>query len=199
MVKARKNWKNGLVSEAKLGCCKICGSKFHRAWQCRENPKNQQKIQLSMTKPKSSPASCKRSTRRVKHRTKTTRPQLIKNYDALFSKYLRKKAELNRQLFCFTCGKRLTYDTAVVMHFISRRYISIRFDEDNVHIGCRKCNTPDKDQPMVLAKYASLLGQDVVEHLNEKKMEKISTVQLQANYEQLKKRYNDLLSSREDK
>lgn len=87
----------------------------------------------------------------------------------------------------------MTYDTAVVMHFISRRFISVRFDEDNVHIGCRKCNTPDIDQPKVLARYAELLGEETVKRLNNQKQQRISTIELEANYDSLRQAYNLLL------
>lgn len=187
----RKNWILGLVSEAKLGCCKFCGSKFHRGWQCRENPKLKNKTSIHSSK--SVPASSRESTGRVKHKPKSTRSKLIKDYDALFSRYLRTQAELNGQLFCFTCGRRLTYSSAIVMHYISRRYIAVRFNEDNVHIGCIECNTPDKNQPAVLAKYASLLGPSTVARLDKLKTQKVSTVQLQADYEALKAKYKALL------
>lgn len=84
------------------------------------------------------------------------------------------------------------------MHFISRRFISVRFDEDNVHIGCRKCNTPDSDQPMVLKHYAELLGEDTVAELNHKKNQKVSTDQLRQDYERLRKCYDLLLKTPEE-
>ena len=188
-----------MVSESKLGCCKYCGDKFHRGWQCRLNPKNIAKMNQP-TPPirKSSNLSPKRSKRRVSRKTDHSRSKLIKNYDTLFSKYLRLKAQLNNGLFCFVCGKRLTYEEAVVMHFIGRRFISVRFDEDNVHIGCRKCNCPDIDQPKVLKRYAELLGEETVAELNLRKSRKISTPELEENYKALRDKYNNLLSLQEE-
>lgn len=185
-----------MVSESKLGCCRICGNPYHRSWQCRLNPKNIAKMNQSISpSSKSSPVSCKRSTGRSTVKPSTSRAKLIKRYDELFSKYLRLKAQKENRLFCYTCGKKLTYDTAVVMHFIGRRYISVRFDEDNVHIGCRKCNCPDKDQPVVLHKYAELLGAETVSYLNAKKNQRISTPELEESYKSLRENYNNLLSS----
>lgn len=188
-------WLNG--KKLPKDCCKYCGSPYHRGWQCRENPKNIAKIQTPKQVKKSSNLSPQTSKKRIKHRPKNLRPKLIREYDSLFSKYLRLKAQKNNNLFCFTCGKRLTYKTAVVMHFISRRFVSVRFDENNVHVGCRKCNTPDKDQPVVLQRYAELLGEDIVEELNRKKSQKISTDLLKQNYEHLKQDYNLLLNQKD--
>lgn len=181
------------MSEQKTGICRFCGSPYHRGWQCKENPKVAAKLATPKPIKKTLSVSPRTSKKRRKTSAKQSRAKLIRDYDALFSKYLRKKAELTNNLYCFTCGKKLTYNTAVVMHFIGRRFVSVRFDEDNVHIGCRKCNTPDINQPEVLRHYASLLGQDVVERLNNKKYDRISTPELQANYEQLKEKYKSLL------
>lgn len=187
-----------MVSEAKLGACRYCLSPYHRGWQCRLNPKNIAKMnQPAKPKPKSSNLSLKQSKRRVKPKADHSRAKLIKKYDTLFSRYCRLKAQLNNGLFCFVCGKRLTYDEAVMMHFIGRRFISVRFDEDNVHIGCRKCNCPDRDQPAVLRRYAELLGEEVVAELNRKKVRKVPTPELEEGYESLKEKYNDLLSIQE--
>lgn len=189
-----------MTTESSRGVCKYCGSPWHRGWQCKENPKNIVRISKPISpKPKSSPVSCKGSKRRSKTQTKTSRSNLIKRYDTLFSKYLRLKAQQNNALFCYTCGKRLTYETAVVMHYISRRFVSTRFDEDNVHIGCRKCNTPDIDQPKVLERYAQLLGEETVKRLNDKKQQRISTVELEAEYEALRQQYNLLLKESDSK
>lgn len=181
------------MSEAATKQCRFCGSPFHRGWQCKENPKVIAKLEARRTTKNTFQLSPRTSKQRRKATVRQSRTKLIKKYDILFSQYIRKKAELERNLFCFTCGKKLTYDTAVAMHFINRRFVSTRFDEDNVHIGCLKCNTPDKDQPDVLRRYATLLGQDVVERLNAQKYNRISTPELQANYEQLKEKYKSLL------
>lgn len=182
-----------MTTESKSGVCKFCGSPYHRGWQCRENPKNRAKLVQSKKTPSVSPRTSKR---RTKPKT-LNRPQLIKKYDALFSKYVRKKAEMENNLFCYTCGRRLTYDTAVVMHYQSRRYISTRFSEDNVKVGCRKCNTPDKDQPSVLEKFGEKLGAETVAHLQEQKQIRIDTPTLEANYKELQCKYSLLLENSE--
>lgn len=181
-----------MTTETKTGKCKFCGSPYHRGWQCKDNPKVIARLAAAKQKSYTASLSPRTAKKSVKRGNGQVRSKLIRDYDNLFSKYLRKKAELEGSLFCFTCGKRLTYDNAVVMHFIGRRFIGVRFDEDNVHVGCRKCNTPDINQPEVLRRYASLLGQDVVEELNRKKNMKISTPELQANYDHLKEKYKSI-------
>lgn len=183
-----------MTTESKNQACKFCGSPWHRGWQCRDNPKNIQRMEKARSMPKQSPElSLRTSKRRSKSQGGSVRPKLIKKYDELFSKYLRLKAQKNGNLYCYTCGRRLSYDTAVVMHFYSRRYVSIRFDEDNVHIGCRKCNTPDKDQSAVLQRYAELLGMEIVERLTAKKNSRISTPELELEYNRCKESYSLLL------
>ena len=168
-------WINGI--KVKDTSCKFCGSEMHRGWQCPERP----------TKPRSMSPE-----RQARVKKKPSRATLIKKYDELFSKYIRLKAQVEHNLYCYTCGKRLTYDTAVAMHFINRRYVSVRFNTDNVKVGCFKCNTPDKDQPLVLARYAELLGEETVAELEMKKHQRLSTPELEEQYENCKRLYATL-------
>ncbi len=175
-----------MVSERKSGVCRFCGSPYHRGWQCKENPK----VQKRLEKKKSYTISKQKITPRkaAKHRPKSDRRKLIHKFDEVFSQYIRKKAELNGNLYCFVCGKKLTYDTAVAMHFIGRRAVSVRFDEDNCKVGCRECNAINKDQPEVLRKYENLLGEETVKRLQAKKSVKISTKDLEDLYSEYKRK-----------
>lgn len=175
------------MSERKDGCCKFCKSPYHRGWQCKLNPKIQDKIAKRQTKP---PKAVNKP--KTKKSSSSDRKKLVHKFDELFSKYIRKKAELEGRLYCFTCGKRLTYDTAVAMHFIGRRVVSTRFDEDNVKVGCRECNAININQPKVLEKYSELLGEDVVKRLNEQKTRKISTIELENLYKSYLLKYKKL-------
>lgn len=62
-----------------------------------------------------------------------TQPQLIKDLDKVFSKYIRKNAK-----YCFTCGQ--TSATLQAGHYIPRRFMETRFDEMNVKPQCIYCN-----------------------------------------------------------
>lgn len=158
-----------MVTESKLGCCKYCGNKLHRGWQCPQRPPKQKK---SIPKPNGN------------RKPKSNRSALVKRTDEVFSKVLRKRAE--KCPFCFVCGKRLQPHEMMCLHFISRRFIAIRWDEDNVHVGCWKCNCPDSDQPAVLREYERLLGESTVGRLRMEKNNKITDSEIENIYNRYK-------------
>lgn len=41
---------------------------------------------------------------------------------------------------CISCGRIFSYEKLDAGHFYSRRYMSTRWDENNVHAQCRSCN-----------------------------------------------------------
>jgi len=65
------------------------------------------------------------------------RKQLKAKLDKVFSIYIRKK-HANHQGYvkCVTCGKTLHWEGAHAGHFQSRRYLSTRWDEQNVAPQC---------------------------------------------------------------
>ena len=184
-----------MVTESKLGACKYCGSPYHRGWQCIHNPKRKKTLQKVTRSPQRhstkkdimSPISKKKVKQTSSGESKKS---LIKKADRVFSLYLRKKAKKNP--YCFICHKPLKYEQMVCLHFISRRFLSVRWNEDNVHVGCIKCNTPDIDQPEVLRKYASILGEDTVNHLNSIKNNKVYDFEIKEIYEKYKKLEKEL-------
>lgn len=58
--------------------------------------------------------------------------QLKKQLDAIFSQYIR----LRDKNICFTCYKQGNQ----AGHYISRRYNSLRYNEQNVNLQCVSCN-----------------------------------------------------------
>ena len=65
----------------------------------------------------------------------TNRQKIIKELDALTSLYVRKKEKK-----CFTCGKRLLFRKRQAGHYIARSVLATRWNTDNVHVQCAKCN-----------------------------------------------------------
>ena len=61
--------------------------------------------------------------------------ELAHELDRLVSLYVRKKE--NR---CFTCGNRLSFKKRQAGHYLSRTIRRTRWDLDNVHVQCNKCN-----------------------------------------------------------
>tara|TARA_R110000824_G_scaffold272287_1_gene460786 strand:- start:147 stop:533 length:387 start_codon:yes stop_codon:yes gene_type:complete len=67
--------------------------------------------------------------------------KLKKKLDKYFSLYIRlKTADENGYNFCFTCNKFDHYKNLQNGHFISRKYLSTRFDIENCKPQCPKCN-----------------------------------------------------------
>lgn len=58
-----------------------------------------------------------------------------------FSEYIRLRNSDNGLVQCFTCGKIGNYKTMDAGHFISCRYNATRFDEKNVQVQCKRCNS----------------------------------------------------------
>lgn len=67
--------------------------------------------------------------------------QLIKALDAQFSTWIRmSNADENGIVKCCTCGKMMEWKKSQCGHFLSRRYMSVRFDEKNCAPQCVGCN-----------------------------------------------------------
>lgn len=66
---------------------------------------------------------------------------LEKKLDTLFSLYIRKRyATPDGMVRCVTCGKYDHWKETDAGHYISRQYLSTRYDERNVHVQCKSCN-----------------------------------------------------------
>ncbi len=67
--------------------------------------------------------------------------KLKKELDRLFSLYIRlRNATPQGMINCFTCGSQKHYKKMHAGHFMSRKYLSTRWHEDNVQVQCPKCN-----------------------------------------------------------
>ena len=74
---------------------------------------------------------------------KTSRKNLIKRLDKIFSEYIRlKHADKNGIVKCYTCGKKKYWEKDGMQngHFISRRSRILRWREDNCKPQCYSCN-----------------------------------------------------------
>jgi hypothetical protein len=93
---------------------------------------------------------------------KVKRSTLVKNLDAVFSQYIRRKDAINEIATCVTCGKKDHYKKLQCGHFMSRRHYSTRWDENNVGVQCYGCNITNQGQQFLFAKY---LGLDKAEEM----------------------------------
>lgn len=69
------------------------------------------------------------------------KPDLTKKLDKVFSEYIRLRDTMPNGYFrCISCGQIKPYSKADAGHYHSRRHMSTRWDEDNVHAECSYCN-----------------------------------------------------------
>lgn len=72
---------------------------------------------------------------------KISRKGLINKLDRIFSEYIRKRdADKKGMCKCITCQREFKWDELDAGHFISRKEMSVRWDERNVAAQCQYCN-----------------------------------------------------------
>lgn len=72
---------------------------------------------------------------------KLSRSKLIKKYDKIFSVYIRlRDCDRNWIVVCPLCWSKIPRKKSQNMHFVSRWVLKYRYDEDNCHAGCYRCN-----------------------------------------------------------
>ena len=95
------------------------------------------------------------------------RKRLVKNLDTLSRKILLIRDRRPGDMFrCISCRRLLPLNVAQVTHYISRRYESVRWNLNNIHLGCPHCNNwlagnPIEYRKSLIEKY----GEDEVNHL----------------------------------
>lgn len=68
---------------------------------------------------------------------------LIKEADAIFSKFIRYRDMKDGKVICFICGAKIPFAEAQAMHYVDRDQMATRYNETNVHGGCEDCNCFD--------------------------------------------------------
>jgi len=63
-----------------------------------------------------------------------------KKCDTLYSRVIRLRYAKKGIAKCVTCGKKDHYKKLQAGHYIPRNYLSLRFDDRNVHVQCVGCN-----------------------------------------------------------
>ena len=87
---------------------------------------------------------------------KPKRKTLVRKLDQIFSLYIRTRdADKKGICTCCTCGKKLPVKQIHCGHFMSRRHMATRWDEDNCNSQCVKCNTFNQGEQY---KYALFLN-----------------------------------------
>lgn len=97
----------------------------------------------------------------------------IDTLDKTFSEYIRlRDSDRYGTIRCISCGKRIKWKYADAGHYISRKNMSLRFDEKNVNAQCPICNrfrcgNLEKYRRGLMIKY----GRFVIDYLENKKNE----------------------------
>lgn len=65
---------------------------------------------------------------------------LEREYDRVFSLFIRHRDCPGGRGFCITCGALIAPETCDCGHYIDRAHRSTRWDERNCHAQCRVCN-----------------------------------------------------------
>lgn len=120
---------------------------------------------------------------------KVTRTSLIKKLDAVFSIYIRRRYSMNDIAKCVTCGKEDHWSKLQCGHFMSRKHMSTRWNEDNCQVQCAGCNVFRYGEQYIFSQY---LGNNLSEELHKQSKEicKFTDVELQdmiAHYTELNK------------
>lgn len=97
----------------------------------------------------------------------------IEALDRVFSEYIRlRDADQYGMIRCISCGKRVKWNQADAGHYVSRRHLALRFDENNVNAQCVCCNRLKSGN---IEKYKRGLimkhGRFIIDYLENKKNE----------------------------
>ena len=104
-----------------------------------------------------------------------TLASLKRKADTAFSVYIRTQdIDRNGTTECITCGVRRRWQDMQAGHFISRSYLSTRFDPRNCHVQCPGCNGPAQGRiPEQVVYLESIYGAGIVQMLLYKRRETI--------------------------
>ena len=109
---------------------------------------------------------------------KVTKTALVKKLDTVFSIYIRRRYAVNDIAKCVTCGKEEHWKSLQCGHFMSRKHMSTRWNEDNCQVQCAGCNVFRYGEQY---KFSLYLGNNLAEalHIKSKEVCKFTEVELQ--------------------
>ena len=113
---------------------------------------------------------------------------LKRKADTAFSIWIRNRDSKNGVNKCFTCGVVKTIKELQAGHFISRRYLSLRYDETNVNCQCVGCNVFSQGNGSAYAlNLTRKYGHEILEALEIRKNTLVKFTR--KDYEELIKKY----------
>ena len=122
---------------------------------------------------------------------KPSRKTIVNKLDKVFSEYIRRRYAKNGIAECVTCGKKDHWKNLQAGHFMSRKHYATRWDEENVQVQCKYCNTYRYGEQYLFAKH---LGQEKADELLAKSrtMVKLKDWELEEMIEKYKKKLLNL-------
>lgn len=118
--------------------------------------------------------------------------------DKVFSKFIRLRDTKDGYGKCCTCQRVFPYEEIQAGHYISRTYLAVRWNEQNVHGQCMGCNCFKKG---ALDKYSLFLvrtyGSEILNSLNKKKhgLIKFKKVDLEMMIEEYENKIKEILTN----
>lgn len=82
--------------------------------------------------------------RKTKPKSKSSRSKKIDRLDTVFSKFIRRRDCGFTYGRCISCGAIIQFSGCDAGHYINRKHMALRYDENNVHAQCRSCNRFDE-------------------------------------------------------
>lgn len=132
---------------------------------------------------------------KAKKPKKLSRGQIVKKLDSAYSQYIRVKDAVGGDATCVTCGVTKHWKELQNGHFYTRGRYATRWDDDNCHVQCMRCNVMLKGNYIAYTKYMiNRYGMDFVDELEIKSLTtyKISTVELVEKIELYKQKVTEL-------
>lgn len=126
---------------------------------------------------------------------KPKRQKTIKELDAIFSRFIRfRDCDKKGIVTCPLCGVKIPRKKAQNMHFVSRWVMKYRFDEDNCHAWCQRCNVTLNGNYIEYTLWMiNQYGKEKVEHMkHDKELCKIETWRLEEMIEEYKWKVEEL-------
>lgn len=117
---------------------------------------------------------------------------LRKKADKVFSLWVRQNRAVNGLCKCYTCIAIKKWGQMHTGHFLSRKFLSVRFSEDNVRPQCPLCNIFKNGEQYVFGKNLEASGVSVTKLQKESKKKVKNPREL---YEWVIKEYTERLKN----
>ena len=102
--------------------------------------------------------------------------------DKTFSLFIRQRDAVNGIVKCISCGKLVPWKESDCGHYINRKHMATRYDEQNNNGQCRSCNRFDEGNIQGYRKgLIEKIGIEAVERLEIKKFNTCKMSQFEVN------------------